>query len=218
METAMRRHDADPAPDPLALRSLRHRLARGRVRAVVGRAGSADEGAAVEALRALPRCAKGAARALARLGRRPGVVRAARGAVVVTRTACDVTPMDEGTALFTERGLVCTRLAVRQAQRSDAALVGLAEAVDAEAAPLRALARGGMMKARGDACLAARARGARAGGLDRSPGAPACNDQVAETAVPAVPARSVRGESEVKPFVWWQWHRTQTPATRGTAA
>src|SRR6056297_3305187 len=113
----MRCHATDPVLDPLASPALRHRLARGHARALVARAQSADEGAVFAALRALPMGAKGAARALARLARRPGVVRAARavrGAVVVTRRACDVTVVHEGAEAFTERGLIYTRLAVRQ--------------------------------------------------------------------------------------------------------
>jgi len=224
-------HTPDLLPDLLASPSLRYRLARGHARAFVARAANADEEAVFEALRALPMGAKGAARALARLARRPGVVRvarAARGAVVVTRRVCDVTVVHEGAAAFTERGLLYTRLAVRQTrgwvhtaahrasfsahalerlvQRSDTAPETLAESADAEAATLlRAIARGAVIEARGDAYLAARARGVWAGSLDRSPGDGAWNDHAAEIAVPTFSARTFLGEDEMSPFVWWQW-------------
>lgn len=237
-------HTPDLAPDLRASPALRHRLARGHARAVVARAESADEEAVFAALRALPLGAKGAARALARLARRPGVVRVARaprGAVVVTRQVCDVTVVHEGEAAFTERGLLYTRLAVRQTrgwvrstahraslsahalerlvQRSDTAPETLAEAVDSEAAALLgAFARGAVIEARGDAYLAACARGVWAGSLDRSPGDGAWNDHAAEIAVPTFSARTFLGEDEMSPFVWWQWRGAGSGETGGEGA
>ena len=231
---------ADPrAPDPLASPALRHRLARGHARAVLARAESADEAAVFEALRALPLGAKGAARALARLDRRPGVVqvaRAARAAVVVTRQVCDVTVVHEGEVAFTERGLIYTRLAVRQTrgwvhstahrasfsahalerlvQRSDTATDRLAEAIDGEAAALlRAFARGAVIAARGDAYLAARVPGVWAGSVDRTAGEPVWSGDGAVGPVPTFSARTFLGEDEMPPHVWWHWR--QAPAQRG---